>query len=123
MRSGEKKRRLLNKNVRDSIYLATRGAFLRGSAALSGLGKRVGDADSVRGGTGALVGELGTHAFVIPGPNTLGAFGTAVGFASGVTGKCMSCMGISQICSDTGWRGFCRLCCKFLGHSSNRICC
>lgn len=54
---------------------------------MSGLGKRVGDADSVRGGTGALIGKLGTHAFVFPVPNTLGAFSTAVGFASGVSAR------------------------------------
>lgn len=70
---------------RTGLFAPDRGAFLRGTAALGGLGERVGDADSVGGGTRALVGELGAHALVLAALNALGALGAAVGFASGVS--------------------------------------
>lgn len=70
---------------RTGFFAPDRGAFLRGTAALGGLGKRVGDADSVRGGTRALVGELGTHALVIAALDALAALGTAIGFTFGVS--------------------------------------
>ena len=67
------------------LFAPDRSAFLRGTAALGGLGERVGDADSVRGGTRALVEELGTHALVLAAPNALGALGAAVDFTSRVS--------------------------------------
>ena len=83
-RSGTVTTAICRRVCRTGVFAPDRGAFLRGFAALGGLGKRVGDTNSVGGGTLALVGELGTHALVLAALNALGVLGTAVGFGSWV---------------------------------------
>lgn len=75
------------------FFAAYGGAFLRGAAALSGLSERIGDANFIRGGTGALAGELSTYALVFPTLDALGVFGTAVGITSGVGARCVWALG------------------------------